>query len=107
MCVRGKVFDVCVDVRKNSTTYKKYVGVELNENGGKCLYIPKGCAHGYMSLEDNSQIIYYVTHDYVPNSEQCYRFDDLAFGVKWPVDDYSKLIISEKDRNHKLLGEQI
>jgi dTDP-4-dehydrorhamnose 3,5-epimerase len=105
MCTRGKVFDVCVDVRKDSPTYKKYVGAELSEENGRCLYIPKGCAHGYLSLEDDTQTLYFVTHNYVPDSEECYSFDDPAFGIKWPVDDYSKLVISDKDRHHPYIGD--
>lgn len=105
MCLRGRIIDVCVDVRPDSPTYRKYVRAELDENNGRCLYIPKGCAHGYLSLEDDSQIIYYVTNNYVPESEKCYRFDDPAFGIDWGVDDYSKLIISQKDRSHSLIGE--
>ena len=103
MCTRGAIKDVCVDVRPDSPTFKKYVSADLSEENGKCLYVPKGCAHGYLTLEDNSQVLYYVTCEYVPNSEKCYRFDDPAFGIDWGVQP-DKLIISEKDRNHKLIG---
>lgn len=102
MCTRGRVLDVCVDVRQNSPTYKQYVSVELTEDNGKCLYIPKGCAHGYLSLEDNSQIIYYVTCEYTPQSEKCYRFDDPSFGIEWGIDK-RLMIVSEKDSNHSFI----
>lgn len=104
MCTRGKIIDVCVDVRTDSPTYRKYVAAELNEDNGRCLYIPKGCAHGYLTLEDDSQVLYYVTHEYVPESEHCYRFDDPAFNIDWGVEK-EKLIVSAKDMSHKLLGE--
>ncbi|MCR4925393.1 MAG: dTDP-4-dehydrorhamnose 3,5-epimerase [Clostridiales bacterium] len=104
MCTRGSITDVCVDVRKDSPTYKKYVAVNLTEENGKCLYVPKGCAHGYISLEDDSQVLYYVTYEYTPNSEECYRFNDPAFNINWGVDE-SLMIISEKDKKHNLIGE--
>lgn len=104
-CLRGEVLDVCVDVRENSPTYKKYVSVNLTEQNGKCLYIPKGCAHGYISLTDNSQIIYFVTQEYVPESEKCYSYDDPAFNIDWAGVDPKDMIISEKDKNHKAIGE--
>ena len=104
VCARGRIIDVCVDVNPDSLTYKSYVSAELSEDNKKSLYIPKGCAHGYLTLEDDSQIIYYTTHNYVPESEKGYRFDDPQFGIDWGISDFSRLIISEKDRNHKLLG---
>lgn len=104
LCARGRILDVCVDVNPDSLTYKSYVSAELSEDNKKSLYIPKGCAHGYLTLEDDSQIIYYTTHNYVPESEKGYRFDDPQFGIDWGISDFSRLIISEKDRNHKLLG---
>lgn len=104
MCTRGRILDVCVDVRKDSPTYLSYHAELLSEDNGKCLYVPTGCAHGYLSLEDNSQTLYYVTCEYTPESEKCYRYDDPAFNIDWGV-EYSKLIVSEKDRNHSLIGE--
>ena len=104
MCTRGRIIDVCVDVRKDSPTYKQYYTAELDEYNGRCLYIPKGCAHGYLTLEDNSQVLYFVTAEYAPESEECYRFDDPAFDIDWGIEK-EKLIVSDKDMSHKLLGE--
>ena len=104
-CTRGKVWDVCVDVRPDSVTYKEYVALELTEENGMALYIPKGCAHGYVTLEDNSQVVYYATQEYKPNSEDCYRFDDPAFEIDWKC-DVKFAIISEKDRGHKFIGDR-
>lgn len=95
-CSRGKVYDVCVDLRKDSETYGKYVGVELSEENGKMLYIPEGCAHGYMTLEDNSQVVYFVTQYYTPRSEVGYMYDDPFFAIDWPIKE--NLILSEKDK---------
>ena len=103
MCTRGLIKDVCVDVRPDSPTYKKYVAEDLSEDNCKCLYVPKGCAHGYLTLSDNAQVLYYVTYEYTPDSEKCYRFDDPAFGIDWGV-EIEKLVISEKDRSHELIG---
>ncbi len=102
MCVKGRLMDVCVDVRPDSPTYKRYYAEELSEENGKCLYVPKGCAHGYITLEDDTTALYYVTHEYVSESEKCYRFDDPAFDIDWGVSK-DEMIISEKDRKHPLL----
>ena len=104
MCTRGKIMDVCVDVDEGSPTYRKYVAVELTEDNGRCLYVPSGCAHGYLTLEDDTQVLYYVTAEYAPDSERCYRYNDPAFSIDWGVSE-EKLIISDKDRSHKLIGE--
>lgn len=96
-CTRGKIFDVCVDVRKNSKTFGQYVSAELTEENGVMLYIPKGCAHGYLTLEKNAQVLYFVTQFYEPGSEVGFRYDDPAFQIDWPIK--SGLILSEKDKN--------
>lgn len=104
ICTRGRILDVCVDVDENSPTYKQYVAVELTEENGRCLYVPAGCAHGYLTLEDDSQVLYFVTAEYAPESERCFRYNDPAFAIDWGVSD-DEIIISEKDKNHKLIGE--
>lgn len=103
MCTRGRIKDVCVDVRPDSPTYKKYAAAELSENSGICLYIPKGCAHGYITLEEDSQVLYFMTQEYMPEYEKCYRFDDPAFAIDWGV-KREEMVISEKDKSHKLIG---
>lgn len=94
-CTNGTVFDVCVDVRRNSATFGNYISQELSAQNGKMLYIPKGCAHGYVTLEDNSQLLYLMSEFYVPGLEAGYRYDDPMFGIQWPVKD--DLTISDKD----------
>lgn len=100
-CTRGKMFDVCVDLRKDSETYLQYVGVELSEENGRMLYIPKGCAHGYQTLEDDTQAFYFVTQYYEPGSEIGYRYDEKKFAIEWPIKE--NLTISVKDQNWKTL----
>lgn len=95
-CTRGKIFDVCVDLRENSATYLQYVGVELSEKNGKMLYIPKGCLHGYQTLEDNTQAFYFTTQYYAPGCEIGYLYNDPNFAIDWPIK--VNLTISEKDQ---------
>lgn len=95
-CVRGKIFDVCVDVRPDSATFCKYVACELSEENGKMLYIPKGCAHGYVTLETECQLIYLMSEFYVPAAAKGYRYDDPAFSIDWPGE--GDFIISDKDK---------
>jgi len=95
-CSRGAVYDVFVDLRKKSKTYKKYLAYELSERNGRMLYIPKGCAHGYMTLEEDTQLIYFMTEFYHPESACGIRYDDPAVGIKWP--DIGNIVISEKDK---------
>lgn len=99
-CVRGKVFDVIVDIRKNSKTFLKHFSVELSEENMKMLLIPKGFAHGFLTLEDNSHMIYHHTEYYKPGFEGGLRFDDPLLKIDLP--ELPK-IISEKDKNNPLI----
>lgn len=96
-CTKGSIFDVIIDLRKDSPTYKEWIGVELTEKNSRALFIPKGFAHGYLTLEDNSEINYLVTQFYTPNSDSGVRFNDPAFNINWPITPKS---ISDKDKNH-------
>lgn len=102
-CVQGRIFDVCVDVRKDSPTFGQYVGAELSEQNGCMLYVPKGFAHGYLTLEEHSKVLYTVTQFYVPKSEKGYRYDDPAFSIDWPQ---KPAVISEKDRNWPYISKE-
>lgn len=97
VCSRGKIWDVFVDLRRDSATYLQYVAEELSEDNGYMFYIPRGCAHGYVTLEENSQLIYQMTEFFIPGNDAGYRFDDPAFGIDWPIDK-DDIFISEKDR---------
>jgi len=101
-CVQGAIYDVCVDVRPDSPTFGQYVGEELSDANGRAMYVPKGCAHGYLSLTDDSLAVYFVTQFYTPGAEKGYRFDDPAFGIDWPLGP--PYIMSEKDLALPLIG---
>ena len=98
-CVKGKIFDVIIDLRSSSSTFKKWFGVELTEENYKMLYVPEGFAHGFQTLEDNSEIIYQVSEFYTPNSELGIHWNDPAFNITWPIEEK---IITEKDNSWKV-----
>ncbi len=95
-CTKGAIYDVIVDLRPDSDTHKQWVGVELNADYHRMLYVPEGFAHGYQTLEDNTEVFYPVSSFYRPEAERGVRWDDLAFAVRWPT--VEERIISEKDR---------
>ena len=95
-CIRGVIYDVIIDLRPDSSTYKQWIGVELGEDNYKMLYIPEGFAHGYQALTDNTEVYYQVSQFYSPKSERGVRWDDPAFGISWP--EIEKRIVSEKDK---------
>lgn len=97
-CTRGRVFDVGVDLRPGSPTYRRWVGVELSADNRLMLYLPAEFAHGYLTLEDDSEVYYLVTHGYAPASARGARWDDPAFRIEWP--DAGSLIINERDRTY-------
>ena len=99
MCTRGKVYDVCVDVRKTSLTFGKHIAIELSEENGNMILIPKGCAHGYLTLEDNCQLLYMMSEYYIPGKKAGYRYDDPFFSIEWPLSE--PYIISDEDRLFK------
>jgi dTDP-4-dehydrorhamnose 3,5-epimerase len=84
-CTMGALFDVAVDIRPGSPTYKQWVGAELTAENHRTLYIPEGCAHGYQTLADNTEILYLTTAFHAPDFARGYRFDDPAFGIAWPL----------------------
>jgi dTDP-4-dehydrorhamnose 3,5-epimerase len=95
-CVKGAVFDVIVDLRTKSQSYGHWFGTELTADSHRLFHVPKGTAHGYLSLEDDSEILYLVSEFYAPGAERGIRWDDPAFDILWPIN--GNLIISEKDR---------
>jgi dTDP-4-dehydrorhamnose 3,5-epimerase len=101
---RGSVFDVAVDVRRRSPTYGRWVGVTLSTEAGNQLLIPRGFAHGFVSLEPETEVQYKVTAPYSPDHEGCIRFDDPAVGVEWPI-AADRLTLSHKDRSAPLLAD--
>lgn len=96
-CVKGAIYDVIIDLRKNSPTYKQWIGVELTESNGKALYVPEGFAHGFQTLEDETYVFYQVTERYTPGAEMGIRWNDSQFNIQWPGE--GKRIISVKDES--------
>ncbi|MFH3479162.1 dTDP-4-dehydrorhamnose 3,5-epimerase [Xanthobacter variabilis] len=83
--VRGRIFDVAVDLRPTSTTYLNWTAAELSAKRRNALYIPEGCAHGFLTLEDETEVFYLHSEVYVPDLARTYRWNDPAFGVDWPA----------------------
>lgn len=101
-CTSGRLFDVAVDMREGSATYRQWVGVELSEGNGRMLYVPKGFAHGYLTLEDNTVAHYMVSAAYEPTAEAGVRWDDPMLAIEWPL--RQGLELSDKDKQWPLLG---
>jgi dTDP-4-dehydrorhamnose 3,5-epimerase len=96
-CTMGSIFDVLVDLRPESTTFKKSFAIELSAKNRRTVYAPKGFAHGFLTLEDESEVFYQISHPYVPELARGFRWNDPAFGIQWPFDP---LCISERDANY-------
>ena len=103
--VRGKVFDVAVDLRSDSKTYGKWFGVELSAENMKQFYIPEGFAHGFLVLSDEAEFCYKCTDFYHPGDEGGFAWNDPEIGVEWPLEEGVDLIISEKDQKWKGLKD--
>lgn len=99
-CIRGEIFDVIIDLRENSPTFLQWIGVELSAENMKMIYVHEGFAHGFQTLEDNSELIYHHTSFYDPSAERGIKYNDKLVGIKWPLDITN---ISEKDTNYPLL----
>jgi dTDP-4-dehydrorhamnose 3,5-epimerase len=99
-CLKGRVFDVAVDLRLDSPTFKQWLAVELTPDNRRALVIPEGCAHGFQVLEQDSELLYLHTAFYTPEVEGAVRFDDPSIGVKWPLPPTD---LSARDLNHPLL----
>lgn len=96
-CIRGRIFDVIIDLRPDSSTYMEWLGVELAAGTGKMFYVPEQFAHGYQTLAKNTEVFYQVSQFYTPECERGVRWDDPAFRIDWPLKE--NLTISEKDQN--------
>jgi dTDP-4-dehydrorhamnose 3,5-epimerase len=96
-CTRGRLYDVAVDLRPESTTFMQWVGTELTAANRRALYVPEGCAHGFLTLEDETEVFYQMTEFYHPEAARGIRWNDPAFGITWPgiVE-----VISDRDRTH-------
>ena len=96
-CVQGALYDVVLDLRQNSPSYGKHQAFELTAKNRSMVYVPKGCAHGFMSLKPDTEIMYLVSAFYAPEAELGIRFDDPSFAIEWPM---APVEISEKDTTY-------
>ena len=103
-CIKGKIFDVAVDIRKGSPFFGKWVGIELSEENKLMLWIPKGFAHGFLAISEEAEIIYKVSgSEYSPNHDRSIRWNDPDIGIKWPLE--GQPILSRKDSLAPFLRE--
>ena len=96
-CLKGAIYDVAVDLRPGSSSFKKWIGERLTAENHRMLYIPEGCAHGYLTLTDHAEVFYPVSTFYTPESERGIRWNDPTFNIKWPI--AGDLVMSEKDQS--------
>jgi dTDP-4-dehydrorhamnose 3,5-epimerase len=96
-CTQGSVYDVVIDLRTSSDTYMKWLGIELNAQNHRMLYITKGVAHGFITLEDNTEMLYQISVPYAPDSASGIRWNDPSFKISWPL---HPTIISTRDTNY-------
>lgn len=101
-CIKGRIFDVAIDIRKGSTTYLQWFGLELDDSSGKSLFIPEGFAHGFQSLEPSCEILYFVSAPYCKSSESGINALDPRISVNWPIHISER---SEKDSTHPMLED--
>jgi dTDP-4-dehydrorhamnose 3,5-epimerase len=93
-CVRGRIFDVAIDLRPESPTHRRWIGVELSADNLRALYVPEGVAHGFLTLEPDCDVLYQIAPKHQPGHEAGVRWDDPAFGIAWPR---APVLISERD----------
>ena len=96
-CTRGAIYDVIVDLREESPTYGQWIGVELTADSFRMLFVPGRFAHGFLTLEDNSDVFYHVSAKYAPGAERGLRWNDPAIGIEWPI---APTLVSAKDSQH-------
>jgi len=99
-CTMGSIYDVIIDLRSDSPTFKQWVGMELTATNRLMLYVPKEFAHGFQTLEDETEVFYQMSAYYHQESARGVRWDDPAFGIDWPL---ALSVISERDRSHPFL----
>jgi dTDP-4-dehydrorhamnose 3,5-epimerase len=94
-CTRGAIYDVIIDLRPDSPTFEQWIAVELTADNRRMIYVPEGCAHGFQTLEDNTEVFYQMSEFYHPECARGVRWNDPAFGIEWPL---SNPILSDRDR---------
>jgi dTDP-4-dehydrorhamnose 3,5-epimerase len=94
-CIKGSIYDVVVDMREESSSFKKWFGVILTNGEGRSVYVPEGCAHGFMTLADNSDVYYNITSDFDKELARGFRWNDAEIGIHWPN---KPMVISDRDK---------
>jgi dTDP-4-dehydrorhamnose 3,5-epimerase len=97
-CTRGAIFDVAVDLRPGSPTFREWTGVELSAENRSMMYLPAGYGHGFQTLVDDTEVSYMVSEIYVPESGRGFRWNDPAFGIDWP--EMESLVLNKRDREY-------
>lgn len=100
-CTKGAIYDVVVDLRRNSSTFKDWIGVALSDVDRNMVYIPEGCGHGFLTLEDDTEVFYQMSEYYHPELACGVRWNDPTFAIEWPSEP---TVISERDRNYPDFG---
>lgn len=96
-CIRGALYDVILDLREDSPTFGRSFGAELSANNRRMMYVPKGCAHGFITLSDDAEAFYFADEFYGPEQERGVRWDDPSFAIEWPI---PPVVVSDKDSKH-------
>lgn len=100
-CTRGAIYDVIIDLRPSSRTFKRWIGVELTEHNRRMVYVPEGFAHGFLTLQDDTEIFYQISERYSVDHARGVRWNDPAFAIQWPE---KVVVVSEKDRRYSDFG---
>jgi dTDP-4-dehydrorhamnose 3,5-epimerase len=100
-CIKGAIWDVIIDLRPNSTTFKQWYGKELTAENRTMMVVPEGFAHGFITLEDDSEVLYLVSEFYSPEQERGILWNDPAFSIVWPTEP---VVLSDKDQNHPIFS---
>jgi dTDP-4-dehydrorhamnose 3,5-epimerase len=101
-CTAGAIFDVAVDLRRASATYRHWCGVTLSAENRSALYVPEGCAHGYLTLVDSTEVLYQMSEAYAPDAARGVRWNDPSFGIDWPAEI---VVINERDATYPDFGD--
>ena len=106
-CIKGRIFDVAVDIRRSSRTFSKWVGIELNQKNKKQLWIPCGFAHGFLTLSESAEVLYKASGYWNKDCERTIQWNDKAFNIQWPIEklNISDPLLSDKDANGSSLEE--
>tara|TARA_B100000945_G_C20280818_1_gene548520 strand:- start:157 stop:729 length:573 start_codon:yes stop_codon:yes gene_type:complete len=104
-CISGQIFDVAVDIRKKSNTFKKWIGVTLSSENHSQLWIPKGFAHGFLTMSESAEVVYKVTNLWNKNAERSIKWNDKDLNIDWPILTTGQPLVSEKDDQALLISQ--